>query len=254
MADELIALFGKITTNDHEQLVEQFSKILQVQSNVATFFLEASSWNVETAVHNYLASVGNNKETVFSSPPKAQFLGDLSPLQNRTFLAGSGLQLRLVFKNVGNEPWPHDSRLSFVDGEMMDGPHAVHVAAQPGEEVTILLDLYAPESSGTYMGSWRLACNAGYFGEPVYVILSVDGKQMDSGASIQSKASLPQTASAINISAATMDGIERTQVNAHQQNYSNKGHFVNGQHVAQQQLFQSPDSQQQQEDSEMLDL
>jgi len=73
MADELIALFGKITTSDHDQLLDQFSKILHVEKNVSQFFLEASSWNVETAVHNYLASVGNGRvdSIIPSSPPQA---------------------------------------------------------------------------------------------------------------------------------------------------------------------------------------
>jgi len=36
--DDLISLFGKITTTDHDTLVEQFSSILRTEKGVALFF------------------------------------------------------------------------------------------------------------------------------------------------------------------------------------------------------------------------
>mmetsp|Transcript_16151 Transcript_16151/g.20027 ORF Transcript_16151/g.20027 Transcript_16151/m.20027 type:complete len:216 (-) Transcript_16151:1031-1678(-) len=180
MADELIALFGKITTSDHDQLLEQFSKILQVEPNVSQFFLEASNWNVETAVHNYLASVGNSRNQILlSSPPQAVFLGDISVLQNRIFPQGSRVNLQLAFRNVGKESWPRDTRLSFVDGHIMGGQEMTPLAAPPGGDVGLTLHLVAPSDQGTYMGSWRLACSAGYFGDAIYIILAVSNEKVD---------------------------------------------------------------------------
>mmetsp|Transcript_6091 Transcript_6091/g.9533 ORF Transcript_6091/g.9533 Transcript_6091/m.9533 type:complete len:258 (+) Transcript_6091:83-856(+) len=176
MADELISLFGKITTNDHDQLVDQFSKVMQVEHHVATFFLEASSWNVETAVHNYLASTseGNARGNpiMLRSPPQAQFLSDLSPYQSRPFQPRTKLPVRLRFQNVGTSAWPADTCLSFVDGDRMGGAPDIQVAAQPGQMVDIILALFSPEQEGTSMGTWRLACSAGYFGDAVFMILS----------------------------------------------------------------------------------
>lgn len=261
MADELIALFGKITTNDHEQLIEQFSKILQVQSNVATFFLEASSWNVETAVHNYLASVGNNRGPVLTSPPRAQFLGDLSPLHNRTFPGDTRLSLRLTFRNIGSDPWPGDTRLSFVDGEMMDGPANIRVAAPPGADAVICLELTSPPDSGTYMGSWRLACNAGYFGEPVYIIVTVD-KRLPAGQQMMPQQTQP--AFGMQVDAMQMGNNTNPGMNAVASRGANGKMHVEQEMASQQQLQfgshqgltaeQQQQQQQQQEDTDMIDL
>ncbi|DAZ93282.1 TPA: hypothetical protein N0F65_001121 [Lagenidium giganteum] len=56
MADELLQMFQSITTSDHDELVDQFAFLLQTDVNTATFFLEASNWNVETAANNYLST------------------------------------------------------------------------------------------------------------------------------------------------------------------------------------------------------
>ena len=262
MADELIALFGKITTNDHEQLIDQFSKILQVQSSVASFFLEASSWNVETAVHNYLASVGNNRGSVLTSPPRAQFLGDLSPLENKAFPGSTPLGLRLTFRNIGTDPWPADTRLSFVDGEMMDGPSSIRVAAPPGADAVILLELMSPPDSGTYMGSWRMVCNAGYFGEPVYIIVTVDKRLPPSQPMMpqQNQPAFGMQGSAMSLGGGLNPGMSsivgselqsRMQV---EQNVPNQQHMQFGAHQGLNGEQQRQHHQQQQEDSDMLDL
>mmetsp|Transcript_22795 Transcript_22795/g.44804 ORF Transcript_22795/g.44804 Transcript_22795/m.44804 type:complete len:233 (-) Transcript_22795:300-998(-) len=179
MADELIALFGKITTNDHDQLVDQFSKILQVDRHVASFFLEASQWNVETAVSNYLASMHQNQRGnggmnihPLASPPQAVFVGDLAPWQSRPFQPGTLLPIRLRFQNTGPTAWPPETRLTFVDGDQMNGTPEIPINAGPGEIVETVLVLEAPRTEGTGMGSWRLACIHGYFGDPIYLIAS----------------------------------------------------------------------------------
>jgi hypothetical protein len=57
MADDLMMMFQSITTADHDELVDQFAHLLELDTNTATFFLESSNWNVETAVNNYLATM-----------------------------------------------------------------------------------------------------------------------------------------------------------------------------------------------------
>jgi hypothetical protein len=182
MADDLISLFSKITTNDHDALVAQFSRVLQVDTSVATFFLEASSWNVEMAVHNYLASTqgyaegpraGHSMVTPLTEPPQAAFAGDLAPWQTRAFLGGTRLPIRLRFQNTGREAWPHDTFVVHVDGDRLGGVSEIAVGPlAPQQQVEVLLVLLVPQAEGTHIGSWRLACRAGYFGEPVYMIVN----------------------------------------------------------------------------------
>ena len=57
MADDLLQMFQSITTSDHDELVDQFAHLLQLDVQTATFFLESCNWNVETAVNNYLVTL-----------------------------------------------------------------------------------------------------------------------------------------------------------------------------------------------------
>lgn len=113
MADELLQMFQSITTSDHDELVEQFAYLLQVDAETAAFFLESSNWNVETAANMYLSTMEAQESAAFFSgrpePPgsdldmddsaeaaagafsnapvdlQAHFLSDLSQSQNMLF-------------------------------------------------------------------------------------------------------------------------------------------------------------------------
>lgn len=178
MEDELIAMFGKITTNDHDTLVETFCKVLQVDVNISNFFLEAANWNVEMAVHNYLQAMGrgNGEQQIINpvaltSSPQAIFAGDLAPWQSRPFQGGTILPIRVKFQNTGQAPWPPETYLSYVDGARMNF-NPIRVSADPGCSVEVVIPLRVPDSEGTHMGTWRLMCNAGYFGDPLYMIVN----------------------------------------------------------------------------------
>jgi len=175
-ADELIALFGKITTSDHDSLVTQFSRILNTDLEIAKFFLEASSWSVEKAVHAYLAETTNGRDSLkrLNSIPVVNFISDLSDLQSTTFSPGQAIDMNWTFRNEGLEPWPSDTKVVFVDGQQMNGFYAADIPALlPGQIVTIPQRLRAPGSPGTYTGTWRFYCSAGYFGDPLWMIVTV---------------------------------------------------------------------------------
>jgi len=187
-ADELIALFGKITTNDHDVLVTQFARILNIDLGLAKFFLEASSWSVEQAVHTYLAQTTNGRESLqnLQTLPVVTFLSDLSRLQEIVFEPGYVIDMEWIFRNDGVEAWPSDTRIAFVDGDRMQGSQSTDVyPVHPGQTFTARQRLIAPARAGTYAGTWRLVCSAGYFGDPVWVILTVGGiPQIDASPSM----------------------------------------------------------------------
>jgi len=54
----------------------------------------------------------------------------------------------------------------------MDGKQGIPVSASAGETIEILLILISPLTEGTAMGSWRLACGQGYFGDTIYLIIT----------------------------------------------------------------------------------
>ena len=64
MAHELVALFSRITTDDHESLVNLFSQVMGADHVTATFFLDASNWHVETALNAFL-TVGSQQHAYF---------------------------------------------------------------------------------------------------------------------------------------------------------------------------------------------
>ena len=57
--DDLMSAFAGVNMDDHEELVESFARILGADSDQSRFFLEASSWNLETAICTFLDTVGS---------------------------------------------------------------------------------------------------------------------------------------------------------------------------------------------------
>ena len=97
--DDLLLKFQAITTNDHDSLINQFSKVLQIDPKIAAFFLESSNWNVETAVNTFLSSYGSRSdaEAMLSmdptQKPSALFISDLSDMQQVKFSPGQVINM-----------------------------------------------------------------------------------------------------------------------------------------------------------------
>ncbi|KAG6608733.1 uncharacterized protein IUM83_14863 [Phytophthora cinnamomi] len=205
MADDLLQMFQSITTSDHDELVDQFAHLLQLDVHTATFFLESCNWNVETAANNYLATMEASGTPVVnpmegmdvaggddldmedegdaparqqhmqpnSASFQAQFVSDLSASQSMLFAPDTPVQMQWSFVNTGSEPWPADTRLLFAQGTSFQGPEQIAVAAPPGQRIDVHAPLCMPSEPGSYAGSWRLHCSAGFFGDPVWVVVNV---------------------------------------------------------------------------------
>uniref|UniRef100_A0AAV1TAU6 Nbr1 FW domain-containing protein n=1 Tax=Peronospora matthiolae TaxID=2874970 RepID=A0AAV1TAU6_9STRA len=206
MADDLLQMFQSITTSDHDELVDQFAHLLQLDVQTATFFLESCNWNVETAVNNYLVTVeaaggGHNAATRDASEDlsmedegegaprlsrktnqlhvesilyQAQCTSDLSALQNTLLAPETPVQMHWSFVNTGHEAWPTDTRLVFAQGTSFQGPEQMTVApAVVGQRVDLHAPLCMPSEPGSYAGSWRLHCSRGFFGDPVWVVVNI---------------------------------------------------------------------------------
>lgn len=196
-------MFQSITTSDHDELVDQFAYLLQLNVQTATFFLESCNWNVETAANNYLATMEatgsarvNPMDGMDSAddldmaddakpatdPPlpepntalyHAKFISDLSASQNTLFAPETLIHMQWSFVNSGCDPWPEDTRLMFAQGTRLHGPEQIAVAAPAGQRIDIHAPLCLPSEPGSYAGSWRLHCSKGFFGDPVWVIVNV---------------------------------------------------------------------------------
>lgn len=176
-------MFAQISTDDHTTMTQQFARVMQIDPQTSQFFLESSNWDVQLAINAFLATAGHAQEVYQqNAPPQAALLTDLSQLQSIQLPPLTPIQMNFSFQNVGQEAWPADSRLVFVDGHNLDGPNErrVHPAA-PGQQIDLPIELRTPAEAGIYAGTWRLTCASGYFSDPLWLVFTVvdqEGEEM----------------------------------------------------------------------------
>ena len=174
--DDLLAAFSNTNLNDRSSLVTQFAQILGVDSNTAQFFLESAGWNVEKAINAFLSSVGHGSNIVTGSSPLGVFLGDASITTTKQFQPGEQIAMNWVFQNSGPTSWPADVALVHVEGPSMGAQNVFNIGAiSPAATYGIQVVLTAPLDPGQYASTWRLRHSGGYFGDCLYIILSVTG-------------------------------------------------------------------------------
>jgi len=101
----------------------------------------------------------------FQGPPtqtplpcnKALFVGETIP-DDTEFSPGETFTKSWTFKNIGTCTWNTNYKLVFATGDQMGGPAAVSVpvSVAPDTQVTISVDLTAPNAPGTYTAYWKL--------------------------------------------------------------------------------------------------
>ena len=92
------------------------------------------------------------------------------------------------FINTGNEAWPTDTQLVFTQGTTFRGPERINVAAAVGQRIDIHAPLCMPSEPGSYVGSWRLHCLGGFFGDPVWVVVNVGTHEAAAAFALQQQA------------------------------------------------------------------
>ena len=172
-----MSAFAGLDTSSNTELVTKFAEIMRTSTDIATFFLEASAWNVESALNSYLSSVGDQTNLVgqIGQVPQAS-AGIIDPhnILNSQLLPNQPFQLQWVLTNTGTTPWPQNSTLVHTEGERLNGPLSAGVGMVPqGQTVNQTLSLAAPSQPGQFASTWRLKYNGGYFGEPIWIITSV---------------------------------------------------------------------------------
>ena len=172
--DDLLAAFQSANISDRESLVAQFGQIMGTDNNTAQFFLEASDWNVETALNAFLSSVGHSSNIMTSTVPQAAFLGDAYVTTLRQFQPGEHIQMVWNINNSGASAWPPEASLVLVDGSVEASQKVFPTGPiQPGQTFSANVVLSAPNAPGQYPSTWRMQYNQGYFGEQICVIIGV---------------------------------------------------------------------------------
>ena len=89
----------------------------------------------------------------------------------------SDVTVTWTLRNSGDCTWSRSYRLLFVRGERMDGPRTLRLreAVEPGETLTLAVDVAAPADAASYRGVWQLRNADGTrFGPELAIELEVD--------------------------------------------------------------------------------
>jgi hypothetical protein len=93
----------------------------------------------------------------------AEFLGDVTIVDNATLRPGEPFRKTWRIQNAGNCPWTAAYRLVFVRGDQMGAPDSVPLPplVASGQSADISVDLIAPAAQGEYGGFWQLQTPGG---------------------------------------------------------------------------------------------
>ena len=79
------------------------------------------------------------------------------------FQAGETFTKSWTLRNAGDCDWTTDYKFVYESGDQMGGKSSMNVPSliEPGETVTLNIDMTAPTTDGSYTGVWRLKSNDG---------------------------------------------------------------------------------------------
>eukprot|EP01121_Diplochlamys_sp_Union-15-3_P009034 TRINITY_DN2439_c0_g2_i2.p1 TRINITY_DN2439_c0_g2~~TRINITY_DN2439_c0_g2_i2.p1 ORF type:complete len:206 (-),score=33.31 TRINITY_DN2439_c0_g2_i2:332-883(-) len=179
MSDDLLLLFQKMGTTDHDVLIKQFRTVVDgVDDETCRFFLEANNWTLQNAITSFFDYGSPNKVSQNIVRPKMNFISEVE--DGKPKIAGTPFIKRWRLQNTGTEKWPEECTIEFIGGERMGGPSSQKVPGlAPGTFYDITLNFMAPLKPGSYAGSWMMCASIKgmpvMFGEPIWVIISVEG-------------------------------------------------------------------------------
>lgn len=122
--------------------------------------------------------------TATSRCDAAAFVSDVTYPDGSDVARGGSFTKVWRIRNAGTCSWNTSYALVFVSGERLGGPSAVSLPGnvRPGETVDIAVNLTAPNSTGSYVGYWKLRNSSGaLFGvgssadSSIYVDIDVAG-------------------------------------------------------------------------------
>ncbi|MCD6356809.1 MAG: hypothetical protein J7L66_05930 [Anaerolineaceae bacterium] len=159
------------SSSDKEQLSE--AKILQTnQAKLETAVAQTvealgpSTSNDSTQPDDTSEQNNSAPEAAITSTPlpcnKPKFISETIP-DNSIFDPGDSFTKTWTVRNDGTCSWTTDYKLVFTSGNQMGGPAVKNFSSNvnPGESVTLSVDLTAPSGDGTYKGTWKIQSSDG---------------------------------------------------------------------------------------------
>jgi hypothetical protein len=101
----------------------------------------------------------------------ATYLADITIPDNMQLAGGTPFTKTWQLRNTGSCAWGYGYRLTFIDGDQMEGPISVPVPETlPGESADISVVLIPPLEDGRFSGVWQMCVNgAECFGDKISV-------------------------------------------------------------------------------------
>ncbi|CAF0947835.1 unnamed protein product [Rotaria sordida] len=171
--EDLMERLRSITTCNREDLIAQFRSTTNAMltDEGCAFFLEMSNWNLNEAILAYY-----DAEMPTDKIPQMRFVADVTVGEGEAIPPNTRFVKTWRVENSGNEPWPSNCSLRFVNGDRLQDRDEIYVGSlAPAEQANISVDITSPAVSKIIRSQWRLFTSAGVpFGDPIWLIASVE--------------------------------------------------------------------------------
>lgn len=171
--EDLMERLRSITTSNREDLIAQF----RITTNAfltdagCAFFLEMNNWNLNEAILAYY-----DAEMPTDKLPQMRFIADVTVGEGEAIPPNTNFIKTWRIENSGNEPWPNNCSLRFVNGDRLQDRDEVYVGSlAPGEQTNVSVNIRSPNISKIIRSQWRLFTPSGVpFGDQIWLIASVE--------------------------------------------------------------------------------
>lgn len=156
--------FSSMVTNDKDEIIKQFQAIGEnLNYTTATFFLDMSNWNLQTAVGCYF-------DFMVSRLPSMKFLNDLTIGKDEKVTPNTAFKLSWLLQNNGEFGWPEGT---YLRNEADDRKYFLP-SLSPNDTTVVTVDLISPPTIGPFISKWSLCTTNGtQFGEPITSTIDV---------------------------------------------------------------------------------
>ena len=98
-----------------------------------------------------------------------------SPVDGTALNPGTDFDLRWEVKNIGTNDWNTNYYYEYQSGVEGSGPNSYHISEEvnDGETITLIVDMVAPSSSGSYTSTWALKTDDGDIIKTLIFVFSV---------------------------------------------------------------------------------
>lgn len=151
--------FSSMVTTDKDDLIKQFQTIGEnLNYSTATFFLDMSNWNLQTAVGCYFDFMA------FSRLPSMKFLNDLTIGKDEKVTPNTPFKQSWLLQNNGETSWPDGTYLKSESDETK----YFLPALPPNDTTVVTIDQLSPTGIGPFITKWCLyTSNGSQFGETI---------------------------------------------------------------------------------------